>query len=143
MTSVDRISLERFVDISSGITGYEVTALWGTGQAEEYFTYVQEQIGEARMAGFIAQQGDAQAVMQGTFGAEARAIIKLWYLGTWHMGPVSQGTVTFRISPQAYVNSLAWTAIGGHPQGAKQPGYGSWSVPPVGKGDQLQLKVSS
>jgi hypothetical protein len=143
MTSVDRGQLERFVEISSAITGYEVTTLWGTGQAEEYFTHVRDQIGEARMTGFIAQEVDAQAVMQGNYLVEARAIIKLWYLGTWHMGAVPAGTVTFRISPQAYVNSLAWTAMGGHPQGAKQPGYGSWSVPPVGKGDQLNLKVSS
>jgi len=142
MTSVDRSQLQRFVEISCGITGYEVTALWGTGQAEEYFNYVQEQIGDERMAGLLEQTGDATAVMQGTFGAEARAIIKLWYLGTWHIGPVPDGTVTFRISPQAYVESLAWTAMGGHPQGARQPGFRSWSVPPVGK-DDLDVKVTS
>lgn len=142
MTSVDQAQLERFVEISSGITGYEQTALWGTGQAEEYFCYAQDQIGQDRMAGLLEQPNDATGIMQGTYGAEARAIIKLWYLGTWQIGPVPPGNVTFRISPQAYVESLAWTAMGGHPQGAKQTGFRSWSVPPVGK-DDLKLKVSS
>jgi hypothetical protein len=28
------------------------------------------------------------------------------------------------------VEGLVWDAIGSHPQGAKQPGYASWALPP-------------
>lgn len=37
---------------------------------------------------------------------------------------------SFVISPQSYVESLVWkTFPGGHPMGAKPPGFGSWAEP--------------
>ena len=42
-----------------------------------------------------------------------------------------RGYVTRIISAEAYMEGLLWRAAGTHPQGAKQPGYGSWSFPPV------------
>lgn len=56
-----------------------------------------------------------------TLGPLARNLIQLWYLGQWGF-PV--------ISAQAYQEGLVWKAIGAHPQGAKQQGFGTWSSPP-------------
>jgi hypothetical protein len=72
-------------------------------------------------------------------GPIARNIIKLWYIGTWYQLPYAwtqtfgalEKDVTFVVSPAAYVEGLLWPAIGSHPPGAKAPGYGSWSLPPV------------
>jgi hypothetical protein len=71
-------------------------------------------------------------------GDVARALIKLWYSGTWfelssawteRFGPRAANT-TFVVSPDAYVEGLLWKAIGAHPAGAKGPGFGSWAFPP-------------
>ena len=43
--------------------------------------------------------------------------------------------VTFVVSPQSYTEGLVWKAIHTHPPAAKQPGYGSWALPPVTTGD--------
>ena len=44
------------------------------------------------------------------------------------MTPTPAGTVV--VSADAYQAGLAWGLAGAHPQGARQPGYGSWALPP-------------
>lgn len=125
-------SVAQFVRLSSALTGYEETELWGTGMAQLYHDYVEQALDPGELQRLLADPGPAQQILQGAHGGEARAIIKLWYLGTWQLGPFPKGQVSYPIAPQAYVESLAWKAMGGHPQGAKQPGYESWKYPPVG-----------
>jgi hypothetical protein len=46
----------------------------------------------------------------------------MWYNGNWGQNVVSG---------QAYIQGLIWDAAEAHPPGAKQPGYGSWAIPPL------------
>ncbi|MEE4174400.1 MAG: hypothetical protein V2I57_09140 [Xanthomonadales bacterium] len=126
-------SVAAFVALSSALTGYEETTLWGTGMARVYHDFVAEALDPGELERLLRNSSPVDRMMQGAHGGELRAIIKLWYLGTWQVGPFpTDGSVTYPIAPQAYVEALAWKAMGGHPQGAKQPGYASWTVPPVG-----------
>jgi hypothetical protein len=97
---------------------------------------------------------DAELVL-----AAVCALTEMWYLGHWPALPAeayalltknygdhtdtmapavremtTKGVppnVSFVVSPQSYVESLVWrTFVGGHPLGAKPPGFGSWAVPP-------------
>jgi len=76
-------------------------------------------------------------------GPIARNVARLWYLGMWFQLPAEwrnvhgawANDVTFVVSPQSYTEGLVWKAIHTHPPAAKQPGYGSWALPPVTAGD--------
>jgi hypothetical protein len=138
MTSAERDApvsdetVARFVALSSALTGFEETTLWGTGLARTYYEHAEQALDPGELQRLLDHPGTVDDLMHGAHGGEARAIIKLWYLGTWQVGPFPKGQVSYPIAPQAYVEALAWKAMGGHPQGAKQPGYASWAVPPVG-----------
>jgi hypothetical protein len=64
----------------------------------------------------------------------AQRITILWYTGVWTtmnwLGKKSQQDRTAIISAQAYAQGLIWLTAKTHPAGAKQPGYGSWSLMP-------------
>jgi hypothetical protein len=73
------------------------------------------------------------------FGPLARSLIQLWYVGQWVPLPqawrrsfgASRFDVSRIVSVLAYKEGLVWDAIGAHPAGAKQQGFGSWAdVPP-------------
>jgi hypothetical protein len=132
-TGADPVQLARFIKLSSALTGYDEVALWGTGMAEEYLAALMRGAG-ANGDVLLTYAGDPERLFREPHLADlagiARAVIKLWYLGQWQVGR-AQGIV-FSLSPQAYQAALAYPAMGGHPPGAKQPGYGSWSVPPLG-----------
>lgn len=125
-------AVAEFVRLSSALTGYEETTLWGTGMAKAYHDYVQQALDPGELERLLNDKDPVKQRMKGAHGGELRAIIKLWYLGTWQVGPFPELEVSYPIAPQAYVEALAWKAMGGHPQGAKQPGYESWKYPPVG-----------
>jgi len=81
----------------------------------------------------------AEIFSHAKLGPIARNIIKLWYVGSWYQLPfewreafgVREKDTTFVVSPAAYPEGLLWPAIGANPSGAKAPGYGTWSEPPV------------
>jgi hypothetical protein len=77
--------LERFMAFSAGATGFRVTDLWGTGQAEDYFETVLDEAGEALLRELLEDQ--ATAFGSAKLGPLARNIIKLWYAGTWYELP--------------------------------------------------------
>jgi len=64
----------------------------------------------------------------------AQRITILWYTGVWTtmnwLGKKSQQDRTAIISARAYQQGLIWLTAETHPAGAKQPGYGSWSLKP-------------
>jgi hypothetical protein len=76
------------------------------------------------------------------YGPIARNLTALWYTGQWSQLPAewrnAQGAwandTTYVVSPSAYVEGLVWKAMGTHPKAAKQPGYGSWALPPTDGG---------
>ncbi len=108
-----------FLAASERLTGYDAAALRGTGCAEAHWTLVRAEAAPDALAALLAGR-DA--------GALGRAVIALWYLGMW-TGPDGGERVA---SPRAYREGLVWDAIGAHPMGAKQQGFGAWAMPPPG-----------
>lgn len=150
-------SLERFLSLSVILTGFNRTELLGTGQIEEYYQQVVSVVGDAisHELWTIAQDLNKhtgtdlddlirrELMASPKFGPIARNIIQLWYWGSWiemleswrnQYGtnpPNPQQYETRFTSPAAYQEGLIWKAMFTHPQGAKQPGFGSWSKPPL------------
>lgn len=65
----------------------------------------------------------------------ARAIVTLWYLGSWNTSwntpPKTLPKFTPAVvSPNAYIGGLAWKAIQAHPMGASDFTFGYWVEPP-------------
>jgi hypothetical protein len=71
-------------------------------------------------------------------GPLARNTITLWYTAQWAQLPAAwryahgavEADVDHVVSAQAYQEGLMWKAAGTHPMGARQPGYGTWALPP-------------
>jgi hypothetical protein len=142
--------LERFLAFSADVTAFTVFQLRGTGQAEAYLGAVTDVVGEALLDNLLDRHqglgtGDLDELLRREIfsderlGPIARNIVKLWFVGTWYELPVAwrerfgalDGDVTFMVSAMAYTEGLLWPAIGANPPGAKGPGYGSWSGPPL------------
>lgn len=144
----------RFLGLSVALTGYDTAHLEGTGLVDAYLDTLVSIAGDgpagellSAWAAIAAEAGDPaaqEALLQArvlpdpTLGPLARNLAVLWYLGQWNQLPpdwraahgARAGDQTRIISPDAYVEGLVWDAIGAHPQGAKQPGFGSWALPP-------------
>ncbi|HEY6887064.1 MAG TPA: hypothetical protein VI300_04765 [Solirubrobacter sp.] len=142
--------LEHFLAFSADVTAFTVFQLRGTGQAEAYLGAVIGVVGEALVNDLLERHqglgaGDLdEALRREIFSDErlgpiARNVVKLWFVGTWYELPAAwrerfgalEGDVTFTVSAMAYTEGLLWPAIGANPPGAKGPGYGSWSGPPL------------
>ncbi|MBS0181597.1 MAG: hypothetical protein JSS39_04295 [Nitrospira sp.] len=144
--------LETFVAFSAEVTAFTPTEVWGTGLTQRYLDTVDGVVGTAMTDALLnafdrittQSAGERTAKLRQTvFGCEqlgpvARAVVKLWYIGTWYalpaawqerFGPAAQDG-TFVPTPDAYVEGLLWSAIGAHPPGAKAQGFGSWQFPP-------------
>jgi hypothetical protein len=145
-----------FLAFSSVVTGFGVFHLRGTGQVELYLATVDDIVGEEivgqlldTFCGVMRDAGEDQAAVQAglrreilsdaKLGPVARALIKLWYVGTWYQLPVEwrehygQNAMdrTFVVSAGSYTEGLLWPAIGANPAGAKALGYGMWATPPL------------
>ncbi len=148
---------QRFVALSVVLTGFDDAELWGTGMVDPYLDWLRSVVGDQRTGDLLSASqvtidaaGGKPAVLERLFlinileddalGPLARNLIVLWYLGQWNQLPADWRDLhgasaidqTCIISPDAYVQGLAWKAIHTHPTGAKMPGYGSWALPPVG-----------
>lgn len=151
--------IEDFVAISVVLTGYSRAELFGTGCAQEYWHQFRQVTPDLILTAFLADAQDLEkalaqdpdAVAQQIrsrylasekFGPLARSLIQLWYLGQWIPLPQawrrSFGASRFDtarvISALAYKEGLVWDAIGAHPMGAKQQGFGAWAVAPPKSG---------
>ncbi len=148
-----------FVALSAALTGYDSAALWATGCLPEYRRQVAAVAGPALMARLDgagmdlatlppgpARDGAAREMVLADpdLGALARSLIQLWYLGQWTPMPADwverngarREDVARILSPRAYREGLVWDAIGAHPMGAKQQGFGAWAEePPVAPED--------
>lgn len=146
--------LATFLSLSAALTGYSEFRLRATGQAEAYLATVESAAGPPVLADLLLAweqvTGDADdeaALHRGLrarvlsdewLGPVARALIKLWFVGTWYQLPApwrdAHGSTapdtTHVVSPNAYVEGLLWPTIDANPPGAKGPGYGTWATPP-------------
>lgn len=155
-TAVDaEVGLDAFVAISAVLTGYDRAELYATGCAEDYWHQFRQVTPERILAEFLAPGPALEAApAKGPEGVEckvreiylssdklgplARSLIQLWYLGQWTPLPqawqrtfgASRFDVTRIISTRAYKEGLVWDAIGAHPMGAKQQGFGAWAADP-------------
>ncbi len=140
-------ALAIFSDLSAHLSGFSETELSGTGMLEVYYDKINLIIGEREMGQFLAAYHDLpnteddieySILHNERYGPVARNIIRLWYLGEWKQLPQEwrnvYGATSFDVdhivSPQSYQESLIWIAAGAHPMGAKQQGFGAWSVNP-------------
>lgn len=148
-------SLEDFLDLSAMLTGYDRIDLQGTGLLDAYLKEVVSIVGaeiaaELTVAGAriyrkyrdrenkLEEAVRSEILSNIRLGPVARNVITMWYLGEWDQLPQSwvdahglaQTAPSHVVSADAYKESLVWRAIGSHPPGAKQPGYGTWSLPP-------------
>ena len=146
---------DRFYHLSVALTGFNIVHLYGTGQGETFFNTLRDILGtklvEELTNTFQQLQNQAKGnetlldqlvqkelISHPKWGPVCRNIIKMWYTGNWYALPASWQEnyvsssldVTKVISAEAYVEGLVWKAMGRHPKSAKQPGYGTWALPP-------------
>jgi hypothetical protein len=149
-----------FLSLSSHLTGFSVVELQGTGMLETYYFTLMKEDDQDGVRGFfqkasqvlksgnIVQEirktfiplpasptGSSPPLDQLPYQGLAQRIILLWYTGIWTtmnwIDQKSQQERTAMVSAQAYEEGLIWVAAETHPAGAKQPGHGSWSDPPL------------
>lgn len=149
--------IEAFLALSAALTGFGRVDLLGTGMSRAYYAEVVGIVGKS-IAGelvstarriFTRGRRDPKArekairqeiLADPKLGPVARNIIQMWYVGTWYQLPTSwrqayggnPKDVDHVVSADAYTQGLVWVAAGVHPAGAKQPGYGTWALPPRG-----------
>lgn len=131
-------SFDLFIDLSIYLTGFSHFELMATGMASTYYDWLEKQAKSEfsdLLTSFEKVQSLSDAQKQAVIQANhqilspfVRSIIKLWYLGQWY-NP-DDPTQSEILSAQSYQEGLVWNAIKAHPQGAKQQGFGAWSLPP-------------
>jgi hypothetical protein len=148
---------EVFLTLSSALTGFSPIELQGTGNPEPLLDFLWKIIGPeictelltvAAAALANSDESERDQAIHTTLwtspklGPIVQALVRLWYTGKWNPLP-AQWQETYRwdhpdpnagaitVSPQAYVESLVFAAIGAHPPGAKPTGHGSWAFPPI------------
>lgn len=141
-----------FYALSRELTGFDELALRGTGRGEEYAAELDRILPpgsrlallEAYRQALEAYPDDPELGIQveilsdPKLGPVARNLIFMWYTGSWQQMPdgwraaygKSPADTPHMVSAEAYRQGLVWEAIGAHPAGAKQQGYGSWAFPP-------------
>lgn len=136
-----------FLEISAELTGFEQVELQATGMADTYLHTLWHNNSPENLAAFFAE---TELILARTRGCElereaqirsilmpassylslARNIIIMWYTGQWN---------NKQINGNSYIEALMWPAGQTHPPGAKQPGYGSWSNPPLTTGQSIRF----
>ncbi len=152
--------LQTFLAISSLLTGYSEVELEGTTMLEDYFRALMQEHDQQGVREFLVKAQEAVELWKRAVAA-LQEILKLnsapaaptppfdqmsyqglgprisllWYLGSWTTmngkESRSESDRTAILSDRAYQNALMWLTAETHPAGAKQPGYASWSEPPL------------
>lgn len=155
MDEVADTGFSAFIALSAVLTGYNRAELHATGCAQDYWQQLRQvtppaileellDLGPALDAAMATdpEAGERQArrdvLGSEKLGPPARSLIQLWYLGQWTPLPAewrrawgaSRFDVGRIISTRAYKEGLVWDAIGAHPMGAKQQGFGAWALDP-------------
>ncbi len=134
--------LQIFEQLSVVLTGFSISEILGTGLSKVYLETIDNNLGKAipdklfneftnipikNEEELTVSESDSIEVL--VESAEYQSIIKqiilLWYLGQWI------GKENYIISSQSYLEGFVWKAIGAHPMGGKQPGFGTWGFPPL------------
>lgn len=154
-------SLAVFIDLSVVLTGFDRVDLFATGMVRTYYDELVGIVGgnicnelwSVSRRIFQSHRNDGrkldaavrrEVLVDPKLGPIARNIIKMWYLANWeelpedwrrHYGARAKDKDNDHVvSAEAYKQGLVWRAMGAHPMGAKQPGFGTWSLPPEAAG---------
>lgn len=144
--------MSEFMALSVVLTGFSRYDLQGTGVAHDYFATLRRivrvptrelleawrAIEQAPPPGGLEEAVRTRIMEDPRLGPVARNVITMWYTGlwvplprawhdAWGTPPEDENHV---VSALAYQESLVWRAAGTHPMGARQPGYGTWALPP-------------
>lgn len=144
--------IDEFLALSVVLTGFAPYDLQGTGVADELLATLWRivpqparelldtwrAIAQAPPPGGVDEGVRTRILGDAKLGPVARNVITMWYTGLWvplptqwHYAygafPEDQNQV---VSALAYQESLVWKAAGTHPMGARQPGFGTWALPP-------------
>lgn len=149
--SSEQSSLTAFLSLSKDLTGFSSFELQGTGEAQAYLDTLQRAVGASLADQLMAAHSAVTAtgaqreveirrniLSDATLGPMARAVLMMWYSGTWYGLPESWVRIhgnpeagrTFTVRPSSYAEGLIWKNLGVNPAGAKAQGYGSWALPP-------------
>jgi hypothetical protein len=141
---------ETLLGLSVLLTGFSRVELLGTGMADQLVSTLDATLPPGVLDELLdvyrqlPQGGEPGAAIESAIladsklGPVARNLILAWYCGTWTPLPETWRTAygvsaldTNRVlSPEAYQAGLQWAAAGAHPPGARQQGYGAWSIRP-------------
>ncbi|HEY6887059.1 MAG TPA: hypothetical protein VI300_04740 [Solirubrobacter sp.] len=131
---------DRFIVLSARLTGFGRVTLLGTGMTAEYLAALDAVVGVELTDELLATEDVATLVEDPKLGPVAKNLILLWYCGTWTALP-EDWRATYGASPldttrvesaEAYQAGLQWVVAGAHPAGARQQGFGAWSIAPEG-----------
>jgi hypothetical protein len=142
--------VDSFLEMSEVLTGFKRVELLGTGMTEQLVASLDQVLPAGVLDELLDAYrrlppgAEAEAALESNvladskLGPVARNVILAWYCGTWTALPDTWRAAyggspldTDRVlSPEAYLGGLQWVAAGAHPAGARQQGYGAWSVPP-------------
>ena len=139
--------------MSAELTGFSEGEIWGTGQADAHLEELIAIVGQRLVARLLEAGWRARgepSLLVATVMSDpdlrplARNLACSGISGQWDQLPrdwrnrngASPLDVDHVASPASYREGLVWTAIGAHPMGAKQLGFGSWAKPPGGHGDE-------
>ena len=150
-----------FLKISARLTGFSEAELEGTGMVIDYYSTLMKEEDHEGVRAFLQKADEVlkkrevtdqeiqRVLMQPSIATSqldppfdqmiyeglARRIILLWYTGVWTtmnwLEQKSEQERTAVVSARAYEQSLIWVTAETHPAGAKEPGFASWSRPPV------------
>ena len=137
---------DEFLALSAELTGFDRFDLEATGCADEYLEMWRRKVPQDVRAtlGSTWTKIEAEAggdpkqttarVGKEIFGltnlaGPAKSLVQMWLLGVWVNPQNSYDATT--VSANAYRQGLVWTVAGTHPQGARQPGFGTWADPPA------------
>ncbi|MDH6575959.1 hypothetical protein [Kitasatospora sp. MAP5-34] len=131
------VTVDQFVALSVGLTGFDADELHQTGMAGTYRSVVLTQAGDEQLSRLVRSGvgGGPPDPGDEPLRELARSVTHLWYTGTWPGLPTPAPTgkpagEPFVVSSRAYAEGLVWRAFGAHAPGTVAQGYGSWAVAP-------------
>lgn len=139
--SNDATDLDRFVRLSSALTGVDASqlkpALDPVGIADQYLQTLDQSIDQSTLQSLLAAVPAtpgaavdvASLLADPTLGPIGRSIIKLWLLGSWY-DPTNPSSAVKVVSSQAYKESLVWKVMQSHPMGYSMFSFGYWAEEP-------------
>jgi hypothetical protein len=137
-----------FISLSAELTGYSPVQLIGTGMCDQYLAELGRVLPAGMVDGFLSAHARPSAdggwpvlevLRDATWGPVARSVMILWYCGSWTALPdawhaihgASPADTDHVVSAEAYQAGLQWVAVGAHPAGARQQGFGAWAQAPA------------